>query len=725
MKKITLILLLFCCLCSNLFAQNTGKNEPLVLQTAPATLVATEKMAIDTVFSKYELLAIQIAPLKALLRTLQGEKTATVVLDLPALPRMTIEFKANDLRSPNFVGSINGRQENLPIEMRECITFRGTVKEDQTAEILLTITDSFLLCNFTFANQAYTIEPCSNYKTTGKEFVFYANTAKIYKEGAARCGNTESEADHLKEKITSPITTQKLQGGCRIAEIALDGDFYFSEQYKQNAYGMMMGTCYSVSGIYKRDLNIQLLIVYTNIFTVHKECPYSAGDPKAGIFVAAFTYLSRATDAWRNSTLARDVVHVFSGRKFAGGGFGGLANTGTACGNTAVCFTSTEAAFGAVNTTMAHEVGHVMGGEHQGCSFLGIFGNDTIMCPGADSPSARFSNGSKEEIGNFINFHIACFDNITGLGDKIEGPDFICDANPVQVYTLAVPRNLSVYNPFFPALVWTSTGNITIREKFSFDPNEPNSILEVTKIGDGIGSITANYTIPGVDCPVQVFTKSFRLGKPTAYELRTEDFTQNCRDVSSIIYINGAENSTEFRWEYLDPFTRAWTFFELTPYTSVFMPNLFTIPNFQNWYRNSPREACINIAFRMTPANQCGMNTDVHASTMAYITFCKSGGNMYCRQTQTTPATLNLSVHPNPAETEFVTIEVQDSNYEVVGNQGSYTITICNSMGQVVKVLETKQLETKVALQDLPTGLYIVKVAYKNELLTQKLVVQK
>jgi hypothetical protein len=443
MIKITLNLLLFCCLCSPLFAQTKEKTEPLVLKTTPTTLVATEKMAVDTVFSNYELLSMNFTPLKALLRTLQGEKTATVEFALPNMPKMTMQIQPNDLRSPNFIGSINSSRENLPIEMKECITFKGKIKEDAASEVLLTITDNFLLCNFTFANIAYTIEPCSNYQTTGKEFIFYANSAKIHKENGAKCGNIESVAP--KEITNSTASTQRLQG-CRIAEIALDADFYFSEQYKQNAYGMMMGTCNTVSSVYRRDLNIQLLIIYTNIFTIHATCPYTNGDPiEVDGFYAGHTYLSKAKDYWSSaSTFERDLIHIFSGKIFRGGYLGGQADViGSVCvdRNSAICFTSTKAEFSSINVIMAHEIGHLMGGNHQGCGFL-FFSDNTIMCGDAENFVFRFSNGSKEEIGNFINTHTSqCFSNITGLGDKIEGPGFICDNMPNQIYTLACAIN--------------------------------------------------------------------------------------------------------------------------------------------------------------------------------------------------------------------------------------------------------------------------------------------
>jgi hypothetical protein len=726
MKKIIVNLLFVCCLFSTLFAQTTVKTEPLVLKTTTATLTTIEKAAVDTVFAKYELLSINFTQLKAMLRTLQGDKTAIFALELPNMPKMTVEVQPNDLRSPNFIASINGSQENLPIEMKECITFKGKIKEDAASEVLLTITDNLLMCNFTFAKIAYTIEPCSNYETTGKEFVFYANSAKIHKENSGICGNME-HSELSKQKVINPsVSTQRLQG-CKIAEVALDADYYFSEEYKANAYGIMMSNFISVAELYRRDLNIQLLIVYTNIFTVHTTCPYTKGDPLNDfLFYGGTTYLSKAKDYWITQNIDRDLVHIFSGRKFLYGKIGGeVIKIGAACikRNDDIGFTSSKADFSTMNILMGHEIGHLFGGQHQGCAWAGIFGDDTIMCEDAVDNTFRFSNGSKEEIGNFINTNISCFDNITGLGDKIEGADFICDNTPNPIYTFAIPS--TTWTPWGNSF-WTSTGNITVTPRGSLNPNEFSSSVEVAKTGDGIATLTFSYYIDGVSCPAQVFTKTIYLGKPTDFELRTEENSQNCRDISPIIYMVGSENAKQVRWEYMHPITRVWTSYGTLPYSGYFIPDFFTIPEFSDWYRFARQGACISFSFRAIPINDCGENAQGTGNTSAILTFCKGGGAMYCRQAQTTTnETLELKLSPNPAEDGMVEISLIGKGYEVVNTSEPYEVVIYNTLGQVVKTFTTKYLQNKVDVQDLKVGIYIVKIVYQDQILQNKLMINR
>ena len=79
-----------CCMVSTLFAQTIVKTEPLVLKTTPTHLAATEKIAVDTVFSKYQLLSMDFTQLKALLRTIKANTTATFAWELPNMPKMTV-----------------------------------------------------------------------------------------------------------------------------------------------------------------------------------------------------------------------------------------------------------------------------------------------------------------------------------------------------------------------------------------------------------------------------------------------------------------------------------------------------------------------------------------------------------------------------------------------------------------------------------------------------------
>ncbi len=608
--------------------------------------------------------------------------------------------------------------------MKECITFKGKIKEDTASEVLLTITDNLLMCNFTFANIAYSIEPCSNYETTGKEFVFYANSAKIHKKNSGICGNME-HSELSKQKVINPIvSTQKLQG-CRIAEVALDADYYFSDQYKANAYGIMMSNFISVAELYRRDLNIQLLIVYTNIFSNKLTCPYTQGTPVDDTsYFAGFDYLDKAKVYWLNQDISRDLVHIFSGKKFQNGNLGGQVRAiGAACvkRNDDIGFTSFKSNLSDKKIPMGHEIGHLFGGTHQGCAWAGIFGDDTIMCEDAVDNTFRFSNGSKEEIGNFVNSNAACFSTITGLGDKIEGADFICDNMPNSIYTFARPS--TTWTPWGNS-IWTSTGNIMLTPRVNLNPNESNSAVEVTKTGDGIATLTFSYSIDGVSCPLQVFTKTIYLGKPTDFKLKIEESSENCRDISPIIYIVGSENVKQVRWEYIHPITKVWTSYGTLPYSGYFTPDFFTIPEFSDWYRFARQGACISFSFRAIPINDCGENAQGTGNISTILRFCKGGGDMYCRQAQTTTnETLELKLSPNPAEDDMVEISLIGKGYEVVNISEPYEVVIYNTFGQVVKTFTTKYLQNKVDVKDLKVGIYIVKIIYQDQILQNKLMI--
>jgi hypothetical protein len=719
MKKITLFLLACCLFVGNFVAAQTkAALQPLALLATSVQLSQANKAGLDTVFSAYQVFHLPFAELKAQLRQAKANETVQATLQLPTLPLLTVQLQANDLRSPAFVGKVNGSSENLPIEMRECITFKGSIAQDKAAEVLLTITDSFISCSFTFKGIAYTIESCSNYTTDLANCLLYKATDRITKENAARCGNIEeSMAKALQEKPS----TETVQA-CKVVEVAVDADFYFSEQYGQNTFAVMLGSFQTVAGLYREALGINFLLTYANFFTVHADCPYTYGDvldAQENDHSVANAYLSKAQTYWLTQTMHKDLVHIFSGRRFRKGILAGMAlAVGTAClgGNGDIAFTSFKSEATDNEVMVAHEIGHLLGGQHQGCAEEE--GENTLMCGGTLDIKRSFSRGSVLQISNFINNNLSCFNSINGLGTVIEGPDFICDNQPVSY-------SFDVHSFFFaPQLTITHSSNMVVVPALSTNPRK--ALYNVTKTGSGEGWFSLSFVFVGSNCPVQTVTKTIQLGKPTDFELNNDSYSLNCQDVSTVLYVEGANNATELRWEYFHPITRTWTFFEVTPYQYAYFPELFRIPAFVQWYRNSPREACINVAFRATAANFCGITTSIGENTGSYVNFCKGGGAIYCRRAQTTAnENLELKLSPNPAENGMVEIALLGKGYEVVSTSELYEVLIYNTLGQVVKTFKTKELQTNVNIQDLQVGMYVVKVVYKDQILQSKLMVSK
>ncbi|MDR0368314.1 MAG: T9SS type A sorting domain-containing protein, partial [Bacteroidales bacterium] len=69
----------------------------------------------------------------------------------------------------------------------------------------------------------------------------------------------------------------------------------------------------------------------------------------------------------------------------------------------------------------------------------------------------------------------------------------------------------------------------------------------------------------------------------------------------------------------------------------------------------------------------------------------------------------NIRIVPNPAQTQFSVI-----------NAGNATITMYNLLGQKVKQLSGKEDNVIIHTQDLPAGMYVLKIERENTLLTKK-----
>jgi hypothetical protein len=135
MKKITLFLQLFLLVLPTLFGQNMVKMQDF-------SVSKTAKTTLDTTFSVYQTCDFDY---KTLNQVIKREKQGmSFEWHLPNLPKLLIQLRPYDLRSPQFVAHINGSGKNLPAEMQECITFKGTINNNENDVVLLTITNTYL-----------------------------------------------------------------------------------------------------------------------------------------------------------------------------------------------------------------------------------------------------------------------------------------------------------------------------------------------------------------------------------------------------------------------------------------------------------------------------------------------------------------------------------------------------------------------------------------------------
>ncbi|MDR0367586.1 MAG: T9SS type A sorting domain-containing protein, partial [Bacteroidales bacterium] len=69
----------------------------------------------------------------------------------------------------------------------------------------------------------------------------------------------------------------------------------------------------------------------------------------------------------------------------------------------------------------------------------------------------------------------------------------------------------------------------------------------------------------------------------------------------------------------------------------------------------------------------------------------------------------DISIFPNPAQTQFTVTHTENA-----------TVTLYNLLGQKVRQLPGKEENTIICTEDLPQGIYLLKIEKENAVITKK-----
>jgi hypothetical protein len=705
MKKITLFLQLFLLVLSPLFGQNMMKLQDF-------SVSKTAKTTLDTTFSVYQTCDFDYKTLNQVIK--QEKQGINFEWHLPNLPKLFIQLRPYDLRSPQFVAHINGSSKNLPAEMQECITFKGTINNNENDVVLLTITNTYLAAQIQIGKETYHIEPIANHVYGEKGFVLFQDKNILSKNTKTTCGTAEQPA--LPNEISTNISTDRLTN-CKVLEVAMDADYSFWDRYKENTYGVMIGNMFVVASVYKSTFNLNFVITYAGYYDTQLTCPYygSAGGAEA--------YLLQAKNHWLIDRVGikRDLVHLFSGDPF---GFiiGYALQLGAICREPDNSFCVTSDYFRPyLDKIIAHEIGHLLNATHDGAS-CPIFGTNSIMCPNANNSELEFSIGSQSQINIHLMQYPYCFNDMVGLCDAIIGADQICETDEQeQSYFMAAPSY-----PWQPSIIWEKTGNI----EWVTPPLSSSTSVRVRPTGSGVAYITARINLNSyVDCPIQVFTKKINLGTAAITNaVFANTYITECKDVFPLVVFNGTTNAEILHYEYYERSTDLWLPFvsEPPPFSNVFNPDLFTINGFRNWYINARYGACLAIPIRITPENGCGIGETVYL----WLEACK-GAEPPCRVIEKTEKEIiNIEpifvLSPNPAANVVQLTSKNNHNHNHSNDtETSFSYKVYNSLGVLVYENATFSPESSFSVQTWADGIYTVIVQSSNSVKALKLAVQK
>lgn len=315
----------------------------------------------------------------------------------------------------------------------------------------------------------------------------------IYRSDSVYIDNNICFTDDKNGKDAPPMYSKapnglksSVQTTCEILEVATDADYEYFLEYGGNTMTRILGEFNNIQGVYETTFDLDLVVVFQNVWT-------SSNDPYTSTNFAQIN--TEIETAWQNSFSNRnfDVIQMFTGKNL-----GGLLGRANDIGN--VCqddYANNYTVDVNLNNsyTVAHELGHNLGGAHppfgEPTSFCA--GNDnqrTVMCQGTNITRIVFSPFSTNQITNYISDNSDCLNDFEG-NYSINGPTNFCPSGFFEINNF--PQNGTV------------TWSVSPSNSLSFTQGDPTTSF--TRIGSfsGFATITANVE---VSCSNIIITKN-------------------------------------------------------------------------------------------------------------------------------------------------------------------------------------------------------------------------
>jgi len=692
MKKITFISLV--CLI-NFWLVNSQE----VFEAKKVNLNQKDSINLDGLLKAYTVLEFDLEQFN---ENINGKETSnpTLYVDENNIYNMTLFPK--DIRSPNYKAVYSSSQgiEELN-KSKNSITYRGSLANGKFVRI--TSTRDFLYGVINTAKGLLVIDQLK-YVLDNKEIpnnyiiLYYLNDSKI------QDGFCPTNKKQKKDK--TPISSERITTSCQILEVATDADFEYFQNHGNNSNNRILGEFNNIQGVYANTLNIEIVIVFQNVWTTVSD-PYSSTN---GTIIN-----NEISSTWQNTfgNIDQDLVHHFTGKNL-GGLLGQASDIGTVCSNDISTSFTVDANL-SNSYTVAHEIGHNLGAEHPTgdpnsfCSGTAL--QRTVMCQGANIPRIVFSNFSENQINNYLASNSAClfqFENI-----EIVGESLICDSNN-RTYNLVTPLN----------------GNITWHinnQNASIVSGQGTSEVIISPTGNGSVELRADIEINGTVCGTESISKTLHLGTPyVALDSYCSDFYSstcflNSSGIQSSFYSGeiiglkliglGTEgfgfDDPDWEWE------RVYGNFKFVAYGPSGNGNPQnngekSIGSFANLQMNGTG----NIQFKGRARNECGWGA------WKYFIWDISVNSYY-----------SYSFYPNPASSQII-IEKIDKvdpiNISSKSSEEEGSIIFYNFNGAEVKAekYDLKSSSYTIDVSDLKEGNYFMKIGKGKEEETHQIIIR-
>ena len=386
-----------------------------------------EDSDLDRVFKKREL--IKMNPGAAARRARETGKLAFATSD----KTFDIDLVPNDLRSADYRaeealdGGVVRRLEKGPVH-----TFKGNVRGMTGAQARFTIDENSVKGAVITRGEQFFIEPARQYSKTAAadEFVFY-QASDVIETAPAECGTTlaeevgaEVESIQSKQPVASALTAQEgttseVLAPMRVIELATDADFEYHNALggSAQANSQIQSIINQVDGIYQVELGLTFSIVFQNVYATASD-PYTKTE--AGGSTGALSEFRNFWNANR-ADIARDLVHLWTGKDFTGSTIGIAYGGGVVCANPDSSYgisqrypnSSGNPITAQTVALTAHEIGHNFGADHtnQVTEFVSAdveAACDNTIMEAAVGSGMNFCQYSRSQIEGYANGNGVC-----------------------------------------------------------------------------------------------------------------------------------------------------------------------------------------------------------------------------------------------------------------------------------------------------------------------------
>jgi hypothetical protein len=392
----------------------------------------------------------------------------------------------NDIRARNYKAVESSESGDRELPRSEVVTFKGKLRDDFASEVRVSVTENGIEgLIYTSDNKKYFVTKAERFSKHARKddaVVFseddLVQTVDLSNDAVALPDDVEAKRDSSFEILKSYIfgsseksethgtetaeSSAALMADLRVLEIATEADYQWVTQAggAAQANSEILSILNLVDGIYKRDLNLTISVVYQHAWSVPD--PYSAA-PTMSEQLNLFRNYWNTTPPY--SQQPRDTAHLFT-NKFNNQG---LAYIGEVCRGTSYAYGITGKSGSMTHLITAHEIGHNLNAAHVDNS--GSCTN-SIMISFLNPSVTSFCDISKSQISSYVATYGACL--------TAGGPTPTPTPTPPLTYSISgnvyygtpsanqakpVPNVLlSVTGPTSPYTYTDTTGSYTIRD---------------------------------------------------------------------------------------------------------------------------------------------------------------------------------------------------------------------------------------------------------------------